>query len=117
MRTEHTMVEGEQLIEYNKLIAEFMKHYTYDKLNKLYVSLRMNKNDENELKYHSSWDWLIPVCKKICDIATNQANRPTINHVSKLDWIETEISIEMREYNIERVFLKTVEFIELYNKQ
>lgn len=66
--------------------------------------------------YHSDWNHLIPVCKKASDIALNQPNRPSINHCSHLDWLESEIAIAMRDYEIEKVWQAVVEFIKYYNQ-
>ena len=41
-------METKEIIENNKLIAEFMKNRCYE-----------------TLKYHSSWDWLMSVVEKI----------------------------------------------------
>ncbi|MBK7377315.1 MAG: hypothetical protein IPJ02_17720 [Chitinophagaceae bacterium] len=60
----------EQVIEGNKLIAEF-DGYTFEpdsKLNNIKGVFRKEGKLsmlENELKYHSSWDWLMPVVEKI----------------------------------------------------
>ena len=55
----------QEIIEGNKLIAEFMGYkfiedwHQYWRLSDKHLLL------ENELKYHSSWDWLMPVVEKI----------------------------------------------------
>jgi len=46
----------------NKLIAEFMGLVVSDRDN--YTS-ELHTNVDADLKYHTSWDWLIPVVKKI----------------------------------------------------
>ena len=43
-----------EIIEGNKLIAEFMG-----------LSMLHNQTRLETLKYHSSWDWLMPVVEKI----------------------------------------------------
>ena len=45
-----------EIIEGNKLIAEFMG-----------LSMLHNQTRLETLKYHSSWDWIIPVIDKIED--------------------------------------------------
>ena len=47
----------------NKLIAEFMG-IVYPKLNNVIVIDNVVIK-ENELQYHTSWDWLMPVVSKI----------------------------------------------------
>ncbi len=69
----------------------------------------------NPLKYNSSWDWLMPVGKRCQDVTTAQ-DYPSMNHCSRLDWIECEIGIAIREYDLPITFEKIVEFVEMYNK-
>jgi hypothetical protein len=48
-------------IENNRLIAEFM-----GEINSIEDKVSFTKNcSTDELKYHTSWDWLIPVVAKI----------------------------------------------------
>lgn len=57
-------MKDEQIIEGNKLIAEFMK-ISYNKANMKLVWKGGLLVDELEILYHSSWDWLMPVVEKI----------------------------------------------------
>ncbi len=123
-------LRNEQIEEGNALIALFMgwKLYT-PKLTGL-LSL-FNKYDSecytlnshtraflpDQMAYHHSWDWLMPVGKKCMDLATEQPGRPTVNHCSKLDWIECQISMHVREYELHDAWLQIVEFIKLYNSK
>ena len=58
-------VLAERLLNDNKLIAEFME---YELQEELWVAT-MSKEDDTflgrHLKYHTSWDWLMPVVDKI----------------------------------------------------
>jgi len=45
----------------NKLIAEFMGVETIDGL----VFQDANKKEFHSIKYHTSWDWLMPVVEKV----------------------------------------------------
>lgn len=69
------------ILEGNKLIAAFMEHYH---INDGYYRVTPQKCYHlEELQYHSSWDWLMPVIEKIdqtyevsiigneCEIAEN----------------------------------------------
>jgi hypothetical protein len=54
--------------EGNRLIAEFMGFTVYpEQGDNEYKKWKGERHDYHvfELKYHSSWDWLIPVCYKI----------------------------------------------------
>lgn len=58
----------EEIIEGNKLIAEFMgyeKHPTIEDCLRDPQKSEHNFMHPSHLKYHSSWDWLMPVIEKI----------------------------------------------------
>ena len=78
----------------NKLIAEFMGLVVSDRDN--YTS-ELHTNVDVDLKYHTSWDWLMPVLIEIERII-----------VSEVTWISTYCDIE-REYK------RAVEWIKKYN--
>jgi hypothetical protein len=106
-------MKKEEIIEGNKLIAEFM-------------NLPSNNTSE-ELQYHLSWDWIIPVVEKI-----NQSNKIDyykhrftmgfleeyqgyycrFNHVIK----HKEFSIGKCKSQIEAVYKVVVQFIKWYNQ-
>lgn len=64
---------------------------------------------EVELKYHSSWDWLIPVLKKISETLYSD-----FAGVVRDQWqmIDTPT-----KYPMEDVYTQAVEFIKWYNNQ
>ena len=91
----------------NKIIAEFMG------VNVITIDdVRKNKNPyissadgylESDLKYHCSWDWLMPVLEKIKEI------RPLPDeHEDSFSWVCRSSDIEA-EYN------SIIEFIKEYN--
>ena len=123
----------EEILEGNKLIAEFMggtfKNISSKDIAVSWVSIHMKDDDVNfqeedypekphngscwkfnELKYHSSWDWLMPVVEKIektyayVDIKGCAVNISTI--------VETSAPTK-----IEAVYMACVEFIEWYNNK
>ena len=50
----------------NKLIAEFMEHEPIVKGNDVYYELNhIRLTSADDLRYHNSWDWLMPVISKI----------------------------------------------------
>ena len=100
----------------NKLIAEFMGFQKttmgwYD--NEEAMNFNSDSNTFDELKFHSSWDWLMPVVSKIGNIKNYGIN-------GTLDWLsESEFNIEQERdglYTIEDVFLSVVEFIKRTKK-
>ena len=97
----------------NKLIAEFMgleydKGTMYGSTAGEYYRPLYNSGDwvsENELQYHTSWDWLMPVVEKIMwdnDIEDNQC---------------TNIEEALCDAKIDRVYDSVVEFIKQYNNE
>ena len=62
--------------EENKLIADFMGHYHIQ--DNYYRVTRMNCYHLNQLQYHSSWDWLMPVVDKIEDLKESNINYPKL---------------------------------------
>ena len=110
----------------NKLIAEFMganptkestNVYAYDMYG-IIDTIEDGVNEQHfflssEMKFHSSWDWLMPVVSKIGNIKNYGIN-------GTLDWLsESEFNIEQERdglYTIEDVFLSVVEFIKRTKK-
>ena len=90
----------------NKIIAEFMG-MTIDNNDKSMMIFKTPQGNDiiyiDELKYHSSWDWLMPVIEKIKEI------RPLPDeHDDSFSWVCRSSDIEA-EYN------SIVEFIKEYN--
>ena len=93
----------------NKLIAEFMgiNVVTED-------DIRANKNPtissyegylEEDLEYHSSWDWLMPVANEIIKSRDEQ----------NADWDLTDLKYALCTTNIEWVYKAVVNFIKRTN--
>ena len=93
----------------NKLIAEFMG-MTYGDPNDDSVMIKMTSQGNKvvpieSMKYHSSWDWLMPVCRKIDEkLSDNRLN------LGYFDECLTSNDLEVR-------FQAVVEFINQLNKQ
>ncbi len=93
----------------NKLIADFMG------VNVITIDdVRENKNPyissadghlESDLKYHSSWDWLMPVANEIIKSRDEQ----------NTDWDLTELKYSLCTTNIELVYKAVVQFIKNLN--
>jgi|SRR6478609_6864985 len=88
------------IIEGNKLIAEFEGYYTTD--GKEWA--RSNKRLVDEYKYHSSWDWLMPVVEKIWQLQNSEYSK---------EW-EDFCRLKIHE-TIQKVYQAVVEFIKWYN--
>lgn len=106
----------EQIIEDNKLIAEFMG-----------VDWKYRRITNYQSKYHKSYDWLIPVVEKIENLGYDY--EITNNGIFDLDYycvfyhdydndprrIYSDSS--SKKSLIEVIYKATVKFIKYYNKQ
>jgi hypothetical protein len=97
-------------VEGNKTIAEFMSKKTpSNRIDKYWLTVPgkdlKHWIDAYDLKYHSSWDWLMPVLKKIKEVN------------STLDADEVRFIIfELSLFDdISDVWLATLQFIQWYN--
>ncbi len=94
----------------NKLIAEFMG-ITPNEEGVYQVSKHKGYDVEN-LHYHISWDWLMPVVDKIKSIS---GKLPT--HIGNIPNDEDWESNNFLSTNIEETYRAVVEFIKKYNWQ
>lgn len=104
--------------ENNKLIAEFMgakyiNDWWHVPVEENYIP---TYRSAQEFQYRYNWAWLMAVGKKCFDICQNQ-QRPNVNACNKLDFIECEIGMHVREYNIDGAYQEIINFITLYNQQ
>jgi hypothetical protein len=117
---------NKKILENNKLIAEFMG-------NKLFYDLvgDVEKNSSwvdakfNVAKYHTSWDWLMPVIENIKEFNYNK--RIILHRFSfGLNYVVMKVELNRRFFDEKRMvsnnFLKqtydlVVEFIKWYNKK
>tara|TARA_R110000772_G_scaffold24943_4_gene65452 strand:+ start:2166 stop:2525 length:360 start_codon:yes stop_codon:yes gene_type:complete len=116
-----------QITESNKLIAEFMggnfnndgvELKNFENLLKCYMN--------NELKYHKSWDWLMPVVEKIQSLHETKTEFGTLidistTHVSirckDFKYSIDKISKNWKCFDINNLYKVIVEFIKWYNEQ
>ena len=80
------------ITENNKLITEFLGWHS-------------RKFEEDELDFHTDWNWLMPVIEKILDISLN------------LDTMEMYYNITDSIPKIEQTHKEVVEFIKWYNNE
>ena len=102
----------------NKLIAEFMGAVGTPKYNPtewdVYITgcLDVDSDDEkaqhfytpDEMKYHTSWDWLMPVVQKVSSLCDEPCELDNMKHA-------------LLTGNIEFVYEDVVEFIKEYNER
>lgn len=125
----------EQIIEGNKLIAEFMgavvNNYTLGEYEMYGIvsCLEDGENEQhffipNEMLFHYSWDWLMPVVDKIESIIFNKDNSFNVTIGSTNFCViqdsngEVYESIEdYRESKLLTTYVAITEFIKWYNEQ
>ena len=88
----------------NKIIAEFMGLNIDKGVQSDYM--------EHELKYHKSWDWLMPVIHRIRDHINVDMGFEEFD-----DWRENFKQIDPYNYNLEQCCEAVVEFIKQYNDE
>ena len=115
-------IEDSQVIKDNVLIANFMGwdefntgsyHTPYD--NASYCNGEETSIcNKYALKFHSSWEWLMPVIHKIIKTIGVRS----IDECSKVEWfVSTRVTQMYIGINIEHAHYYCVEFIHWYNKQ
>jgi len=98
--------------ENNKLIAEFMG---YEKVLSSYNLPQHETNGmqcflEEELKFHTSWDWLIPVVNKI------YSSDDYIKYKREASGIFNEEPVHINTKFIEETYKAVIEFIKWHNE-
>lgn len=70
-----------EIIENNVLIAKFME-FPYDDPEQFIVNDSEGERVGTvlDLKYHSSWDWLMPVVDRISEVSTGKAHLYWFDH-------------------------------------
>jgi hypothetical protein len=112
--------------EKNRMISEFMGYETYEHTNSISIRItegnEFNSSDIGHVhtKFHTSWDWLMPVIEKIERLGfTVEKNFQPIDN----DWqclVVKGNDILFQEFNeqsIQAMHYVVVEFIEMYNQK
>lgn len=104
-----------ETIENNKLIAEFMGLETTltHKGIKQYYQREYNSGmwyEEHELRYHLSWDWLMPVGQKCYKIDDEEG-------FDNMDWVYMRLVDAVSTLNLNSIYQAVVEFIKYHNEE
>ena len=105
----------------NKLIAEFMGVRTIG-IDELRSILKQNREDGfihdpqaylvEELQYHTSWDWLMPVVDKIESMRDSDGNAYRFSiEMCNAEIENTNIQLLGEKYKIDAVYKVAVKFI------
>lgn len=125
-----------QILEYNKLISDFMK-FDFDSFDIQYTEeftylQKFRIGAVKDLKYHTSWDWLIPVVNKIRDGKDFPSRIPNgfsleigltgyttlrTKDLGKYSFGFYDIVMCEKTEGIETVYKAVIEFIKWYNKE
>ena len=127
-------MEQNEILEGNKLIAKFMGG-KYQKANKKqdieerYFNLINNGyyHTVSQLRYHISWDWIMPVVKKIETFRFHQFSVTITDDLCEITkFVNTDKNLKkckqlkiisiLSDNKINAVYLAVVEFIKWYNK-
>ena len=103
-------------IENNKIIAEFMNLNLYKSFwYKSNIATEKQICKENNLKFHSDWNWLMEVVEKIESLGYRIE---IVKHICRIYLSNKEtIIISENTPKIEAVYNACVEFIKWYNNQ
>lgn len=94
------------LIEYSRIIAEFHGNIEYKD--------DFVKNEIRLFKFHKSWDWLLPVYKKISDVIYLNENKFEKFEWNRLQSARYMIEHDLLNFEIEKVFTGVAELIKLF---
>ena len=106
-------------------------YFLYSRISEKYQGIEDPDGNDllhpSEMKFHSSWDWLMPVVEKIDNIRLQDkkgyAQSVDFSIFSNICTIETggytsfTICTIIKDTKIEAVWTACVEFIQWYNKQ
>lgn len=113
-------MKDKEILEGNKLIAEFMG------LRKASYYTGLNEFQAEELEYATSYDWLMPVVEKIEDLNWNDGKLSEYLHINEIEFntegneflIPFRITSKSYYNNIPRIELyyeAVIDFIKWYN--
>lgn len=107
-------METKEITENNKLIAEFMESKNYQAIDsKKYFciehpSVIYFNRDCKSCKFHSSWDWLMPVVQKTMQ---------TDMHSEGIENLLDAMTSAFHNVSIDELYKAVIEFINWYNLQ
>ena len=114
------------ILEGNKLIAEFMGDTFHtdieigsDLVDKAWLC-NLDQKYYSSLFYHKSWNWLIPVTKKVCNTIEKLLDsiKESINESYEEDlmnFYSAFVEVNFFEIAIEDIYMQCVSFINWYN--
>ena len=111
---------NKEILDGNKLIAEFVSgKMIVENYHGINIIKFPNESifDLNGLKYHSSWDWLMPVVEKIENVLNGEVSVIISEASCGINYCAIySVSVESNT-KIEAIWLACVNFIAWYNLQ
>ena len=111
---------NKEIIEGSKLIAVFMGAFEGDKIGNIERNIYFEKPmdnlfcyNETGLKYHSSWEWIMPACEKWDKLEGFMIGDQSDKYEELSDSLDNSVT---RNYEIDDVFNQLVLNIKWYNK-
>lgn len=109
----------EEILENNKLIAEFMGFDFFKSIRYTTKTFDSTLKYLQYFKFHQSWDWLIPVVSKIDNIYKDLYKDAYANKIPVSYEIETSFAdVICRNITTElnHLYERVIEFIKWYNQ-
>lgn len=100
----------EEITEGNRIIREWIgKSFLIEKFKTMSQAELLVDNITNSPgKFHTSWDWLMPVVEKWNDLVVSKRSEPK-------DWTKWQFQTIMLSTNINKVFAETVSKLKWHN--
>ena len=102
--------EQEYIMADNQIIADFMG---YTEKNKKIKEIYNQEAEVKSFSYHTSWDWLMPVIKKVNMVTKYDDYNQNRLHIQRV----LNDCINENAVGIDEVYKAVVEFINEYNKR
>lgn len=97
----------------NKIVAEFMQIPVCDRCDDCgnYKFGSGMYYSPAKMEYHSSWDWLMPVAKKILQLTPIQGK--AMQHILQMEVVVSALMLA----DIDKLYSAVLRFLEWYNSQ
>ena len=119
-------MDNKEIIENNKLIAEFMgvdvnySDIVYKDSKSPLRHFIDNRNKLDGLDFHNSWDWLMPVVEKCKETLETIETEFESEERAKFEEEIFSLDETLEDFftnNLEAIYRRCIEFIKWYNEQ
>jgi hypothetical protein len=102
----------ESIIKGSSIISEFLEHKKEVFPDTTYYHIDGVGYSPENMRYHYSWDWLMPVCQKFSTIITKIPHEDREEYLYKCQKLNEQVV----KYNINIVFVTLCEYLERINQ-